>query len=309
MEVLEAEIGSALVGERLDRALCILFGLPRSAAALAIQQDRVTLRGIQAKAASARVASGDVVRVFPQQPDASAPAPPAALSVVYEDESIIVLDKDAGVVVHPGAGNASGTLAQALARAYPEIASVGDPDRPGIVHRLDKNTSGLLVVARSQVAYDALVNQLRDRKVQRSYLAVVRGVQLADTGRIDAPIARSKRQPTKMTISASGKEARSTYRVQERFPSSNASLVEVSLETGRTHQIRVHMMAIGHPVLGDDRYGGRDPRIGRPFLHAWSLGLDHPVTGKRCQWQSELPRELGQILETLRSEEDQKARH
>lgn len=290
----------ALAGERLDRAVCIVFGLARSAAARAVREGRVRLGGRAVLTPSARVRAGDVLAVEPEAPLEEAGQAPPQLRVVYEDESIVVVDKEAGVVMHPGAGRSHGTASQALLARYPEIASVGDPQRPGIVHRLDKGTSGLFVAARTQVAYESLVAQMRLRQVRRSYLAVVAGRIEEPAGKVDAPIARSRRQPTRMTVSRQGREARSSYVVRERLEAARATLVEVTLETGRTHQIRVHMSAIGHPVIGDSRYGGANPLLERPFLHAWSLSLAHPLSGEPLSWESELPEELLGVLEALR---------
>jgi 23S rRNA pseudouridine1911/1915/1917 synthase len=223
--------------------------------------------------------------------------------VVYTDDQVIVVDKPAGQVVHPGAGQTAGTLVNGLLALFPEIASVGSPERPGIVHRLDKGTSGLLVVARTPSAYDALVGQLAERTVERRYLALVWGRFDSAAGAVDAPVGRGFANPTRMAVSASGRPARTSYRVLQLFTQpANATLVACKLETGRTHQVRVHLAAIGHPVVGDDRYGGARPSIDpvRPFLHATQLGFDHPATGERLRFTSALPRELEKVLGSLR---------
>jgi 23S rRNA pseudouridine1911/1915/1917 synthase len=205
-------------------------------------------------------------------------------------------------VVHPGAGNTDRTLVNGLLARFPEMAGVGDPARPGIVHRLDKGTSGLLLVARTQLAYDELVAQLAAREVQRGYRALVWGHLETSEGVIDAPIARSDREPTRMAVSAHGREARTHYALERTYAEPVAtSLLACRLETGRTHQIRVHLAAIGHPVVGDDRYRGTRSsfRVARPFLHAASLGVRHPATGEWLTFTSPLPADLQAVLDRL----------
>jgi 23S rRNA pseudouridine1911/1915/1917 synthase len=207
------------------------------------------------------------------------------------------------VVVHPGAGHPDHTLVNGLLARYPEIATVGDADRPGIVHRLDRDTSGLLVVARSTQAYDALVRMLADHDVDRRYLALVWGRPESARGVVDAPIGRSLHRRTRMAVREGGRTARTAYTVVESFADAGVSLLECTLETGRTHQIRVHLQAIGHPVVGDATYGGAraplDP--GRPFLHAAALGFAHPVSGERIELVEPLPPDLDGVLGRLRS--------
>ncbi|HEY5246326.1 MAG TPA: RluA family pseudouridine synthase, partial [Acidimicrobiales bacterium] len=231
------------------------------------------------------------------------PEPDVELRVVHADAAVVVVDKPAGVVVHPGAGHAHGTLVAGLLARFPDLAGVGDPERPGIVHRLDRGTSGLLVVARTAAAYQSLTAQLAERTVGRRYVALVTGHVADDRGVVDAPIGRSSRTPTKMAVSANGRPARTAYRVLRRLAGQPAldqpsTLLALALETGRTHQIRVHLAAIGHPVVGDDRYGppgrvgGRALPAGRLFLHAAQLGFDHPGSGERVVWTSPLPDDL-----------------
>jgi 23S rRNA pseudouridine1911/1915/1917 synthase len=225
---------------------------------------------------------------------------------VHADHDVAVIDKPAGLVVHPGAGHAEGTLVGGLLAMFPDLADlvtagVCAPDRPGIVHRLDKGTSGLLAVARTAVAYEALVDQLATRSMSRQYLALVEGEVADAKGEIDAPIGRSNRTPTKMAITAGGKPARTRYAVLERRGGERSTtLLELSLESGRTHQIRVHLAAIGHPVVGDVRYGTADPerllRGGRFFLHAFRLGFNHPTSGERLDFSSPLPPDLEDYL-------------
>jgi 23S rRNA pseudouridine1911/1915/1917 synthase len=211
-----------------------------------------------------------------------------------------VIDKPAGLVVHPGAGHHGGTLVGGLLSRFPDIAELVEAgvcpaDRPGIVHRLDKGTSGLMVVARTGPAYTALVAQLADRTMQRRYLALVEGSVADDRGEIDAPIGRSTRTPTKMAVSSNGRPARTGYTVLERRSEPReTTLLELVLESGRTHQIRVHMAAIGHPVVGDARYGAPDRRLGsgRFFLHAYRLAFTHPASQDRVEFEAALPEDL-----------------
>jgi 23S rRNA pseudouridine1911/1915/1917 synthase len=232
--------------------------------------------------------------------------------VVHADADVAVVDKPAGLVVHPGAGHQEGTLVGGLLSRFPDlsalvVAGVCPPDRPGIVHRLDKGTSGLLAVARTEAAYGALVAQLADRSMQRRYLALVEGSVADDRGEIDAPIGRSTRKPTKMAIAAGGRAARTRFTVLERrhLPRPT-TLVELSLESGRTHQIRVHMAAIGHPVVGDARYGTPERALGpgRFFLHAHRLGFTHPTSGEHMEFSAGLPADLDRYLGGLMDAED-----
>ena len=225
-----------------------------------------------------------------------------ALAVVFEDEALIVIDKPAGLVVHPGNGNASGTLLNALRHHAPQLAGI---PRAGIVHRLDKDTSGLLVVAKTLTAQTDLVRQMQARSVRRHYLALALGTVERD-GTVDAPLGRHAVQRTKMAIvRAGGKEARTHYAVLERF--ARATLLECRLETGRTHQIRVHLASIKHPLAGDPVYGkskSGDARLDafpRQALHAWKLALRHPATAGEMAWESPLPADFAQLLESLRA--------
>jgi len=213
----------------------------------------------------------------------------------------VVVAKPAGLVVHPGPGHAHGTLVHGLLERFPEIATVGDPARPGIVHRLDRDTSGLLVVARTAEAYTGLVGALAARDVDRRYLALVAGELASPRGVVDAPIGRSTRQRTRMAVREAGRPARTGYEVRAAWPAAGVSLLECRLETGRTHQIRVHLAAIGHPVVGDGAYGGRrlDDGPSRPFLHAFALGFAHPVDGRPLAFEDPLPGDLAAALDAL----------
>ena len=315
-EPLVVTVPQALAGMRVDRAVSILTGVSRSEAAALVAGGRVHVGGRPVLQRSSPLPAGRELTVeLPAaetalEPDASVP-----FELVYEDADLVVVDKPAGIVVHPGAGSRRATLIAGLLAHYPDIgalASVSDPTRPGVVHRLDKGTSGLLVVARSPLAYRSLVAQMGARTVGRRYLALVSGIVPDDRGVIDAPVGRSTRTPTKMAVTPSGRPARTRYVVVDRLQrlfvrggwvSRPSTLLACTLETGRTHQIRVHFAAIGHPVVGDDRYGAAAARgvlaPGRLFLHAAELAIDHPVTGARTTWSSSLPDDLRVVPEDL----------
>lgn len=286
-----------LAGERVDKAVAVLFGLSRAAARSVLDQG-VLLDGVPASP-SDRVSGGAVLRAAP--PDAPAEMAPEEVSfeVLYEDEHLLVVDKPAGLVVHPGSGNTGGTLAAGLLHRYPEIAGVGEPGRWGIVHRLDRDTSGVLVVARTAEVHAALSGMMRRREVTRVYLALVHGHMPAPTGIIDAPIGRDPSTPLRRAVHPEGKPARTHYQVVESFR--DCSLLEVRLETGRTHQIRVHMAAIDHPVVADSLYAGRRHRFGAPrmFLHASRISFSHPISGEQLTAESPLPGDLVSVLERL----------
>ena len=295
-------IPAALAGERVDRVVALLTERPRSEVAELVRQGSVRVRGEPVTVPSRRVEEGDVLEVDAptREPVAPEPDPAVGVAVVHADDDVVVVDKPPGLVVHPGAGNPGGTLVNGLLARFPDLrtAGAGDPSRPGIVHRLDKGTSGLLVVARNASAYASLVSQLKARAVDRRYLALVRGTVEAPSGLVEAPIGRAASDPTRMTVSARGRPARTVYEVRERFTApAEATLVECRLETGRTHQIRVHLAAIGHPVVGDRRYGGArgDLPAPRPFLHAYRLGFDHPANGERLELRSPLPDDLEEL--------------
>ena len=301
---MRAQVPESLAGERLDRAVAMLCDVPRSEAAGLVAAGAVQLGGAPVTTRSRRVTAGQWLDVeLPGgAPAALEPDPSVDVPVVSADEAVIVVDKPAGMVVHPGAGNATGTMVQGLLARFPELAAVGEPHRPGVVHRLDAGTSGLLVVARTPAAYRSLVDQLAARTVERRYQALVWGHVEADAGLVDAPIGRSPTDPTAMAVAAAGRAARTRYTVLDRFGEPAAvTLVECRLETGRTHQIRVHLAAIGHPVVGDARYRGDRASLpaDRPFLHAHRLGFDHPDSGRRCRYESALPPDLEDVRELL----------
>ena len=299
-------VPAALGGERVDKAVALLTGLARSDVARLVEQGAVRVGGRPVVTRSRRLAEGEVLEVdVPHAVETAGvqPDPAVDVAVVFADDEVAVVDKAAGVVVHPGAGQATGTLASGLLARWPELAAVGEANRPGIVHRLDKGTSGLLLVARTPAAHRVLSAQLRSRAVERLYLALVWGTVEAPAGLVDAPVGRAATDPTRMSVSSRGRQARTRYEVRTRFAAPvAATLMECRLETGRTHQIRVHLAAIGHPVLGDPRYGGaRATRLSpRPFLHATRLAFDHPTTGERLSFSSPLPPDLEAVLAGFR---------
>jgi 23S rRNA pseudouridine1911/1915/1917 synthase len=302
------EVPATLAGVRVDRGVAMLADVSRAVAAALVETGRVFVDGAPVTSGRAPLREGALLTVQLPEEAAATPAaePGVRFSVVHADHDVAVIDKPAGLVVHPGAGHAEGTLVGGLLAAFPDLADlvtagVCAPDRPGIVHRLDKGTSGLLAVARSADAYRSLVEQLATRTMERRYLALVAGLVADDRGEVDAPIGRSLRTPTKMAITPRGRTARTTYRVVERRDVDSGSpttLLELALQSGRTHQVRVHMAAIGHPVIGDARYGKPDARLGsgRFFLHAARLAFDHPVTGTRTEFEAPLPGDLQDYL-------------
>lgn len=299
-------VPAALAGERLDRIVALMLDVSRSVATAVIDAGGAIVDGEVQSSGKVRLTDGQVVSVDPDAVPVD--EPPRAdesvdFGVVHEDDTIVVVDKPAGLVVHPGAGNDTGTLVNGLLARYPEIVDVGERIRPGIVHRLDAGSSGLLVVARTQAAADALIEQFVDHSATRAYLALVWGHPDAAHGVIDAPIGRSRRDPLRMAVVADGRWARTEYRVLERYDSpAELALLECRLETGRTHQIRVHLSSINHPLVGDPTYGQRRPRlqVERPFLHAAELSFVHPATNERVTYRSELASDLAERLGTLR---------
>ncbi len=309
-------LADALSGMRLDRVVAMAAEVSRSAAAELLAQGAVSLNGKVTRTGSARVEAGQRLCVTatsehaPSEPAAPQPDPTVEFGVVYHDDDVVVVDKPSSLVVHPGAGRPDGTLVNGLLATYPDLAHVGERDRPGIVHRLDQNTSGLLVVARTARAHQNLVEQFAGRRPEREYSALVWGHPDADAGAVDAPIGRSARNPLRMTVSRRGRPAVTRYKVERRFGEPGVvSLLACRLETGRTHQIRVHLLAIGHPVVGDPTYNdpstprgatGSFSTLDRPFLHARSLSFRHPVTGSVMTFESPLPGDLRAVLDTCR---------
>jgi 23S rRNA pseudouridine1911/1915/1917 synthase len=285
-------------GLRFDQALAqALPDYSRSRLRQWIDAGQVTLDGGPADA-KRKVRGGEsiVVRAAPDARETAYAPEPIALAIVHEDAALLVLDKPAGLVVHPGSGNWQGTLLNALLHHAPELAGV---PRAGIVHRLDKDTSGLLAVARTLAAQTDLVRQLQARTVQREYLALAAG-DIDRGGTVDAPIGRHPSRRTTMAVVATGRPARTHYTVVERF--GRATLLRCRLETGRTHQIRVHLASLGHPLVGDPAYGRKGPLpFARQALHAVRLGLVHPATRAPCAWESPLPADFAALLEALRA--------
>jgi 23S rRNA pseudouridine1911/1915/1917 synthase len=286
-------------GSRLDRALAARPEIgTRSLAERLLVDGAVTVDGA-ARPKSHRLEPGSVVVVELPRAAAGLAAEPVTVGIVYEDEHLVVVDKPAGMTTHPGAGGSAGTLAGQLLTLG--AAGGDEPDRPGIVHRLDRDTSGLLVVARAQAAFDALREAIRRREVERRYLALVRGRPRSRTGRIDAPIGRDRRDPTRRSLDTEApRDAATRFEVVETLP--EHALLDVALETGRTHQIRVHLAAIDLPVSGDVTYGVKgDLGLDRQFLHAHRLRFPHPVTGSDIDVESPLPGDLDAALAVARA--------
>lgn len=290
-------------GGRADRYAADLSGLSRSRVQRLMAEGRVTADGTPVKANSI-VGPGAVI-VIDVPPPAPAGIEPEAipLSVVWEDADVLVVDKPAGLVVHPSPGHWSGTLVNALLARDTAYGGIAGVERPGIVHRLDKDTSGLLMVAKTDAAQAGLMAQLKARRVKKTYLALVQGSVQAAAGRIEAPIGRDPRNRQRMAVVPDGRPSVTGYRVRERF--AGWTLIEVDLVTGRTHQIRVHLAALGHPVAGDTVYGTGTARrgpegLGRLFLHAWRLVFATPATGDLVRLEAALPTELEAVLAALR---------
>jgi 23S rRNA pseudouridine1911/1915/1917 synthase len=293
---------------RLDKFLAgQLPELSRSAAQRLIASGRVTVDGELAKP-SHKVRQGEEVVVLLPAEESQEPLPETIpLDIVYEDQALLVVNKPAGMVVHPAPGHPGGTLVNAVLAYCPELATSED-DRPGIVHRLDRDTSGLILVAKSEKARRALQRQFKERQVHKAYLALLNGHLQPAWGRIEAPVGRDPHHRQRMTVLAGGREAATEYHVLEQFAhqvgpaAGEYTLVEAEPVTGRTHQIRVHFASIGHPVVGDGVYGKRKTSlpISRQFLHARRLGFKHPSTGQRLELEASLPEELAAVLELLR---------
>lgn len=296
----EFSIPADLAGLRLDQALARLMPEhSRSRIRTWIDAGCVVIGGAPMTVAKHKLYGGERVVVSPPPlPQAGVLfAQPISLAIVYEDDTLLVVDKPAGLVVHPGSGNWDGTLANALLHHAPQLAGVA---RAGIVHRLDKDTSGLLAVAKTPQAQTDLVRQLQARTVRREYLALVEGV-IARGGKIDAPLGRHPVKRTSMAVIAAGKRALTHYDVRERF--ADCTLLWCRLETGRTHQIRVHLASLKHPVVGDRTYGRRHGiAFPRQALHAWRLALAHPLTGEPLHWEAPLPADFAALLASLRRE-------
>jgi len=305
------EVPSALEGERLDRTLATLAGVTRQRAKALVELGLVSVSGRPARSGSSKVRAGQTLVVRSGPGSGGGPArveaePEVAVSVVYSDEDLAVVDKPAGMVVHPGAGKDKGTLVGGLLARFGPLPQGAGPDawrRPGVVHRLDKGTSGLLVVALNARALAGLSAQFARRSAKRSYLALTQGTIEGEEGLVEAPLGRSPRHPTRRAVVVGGRPARTRYRVLARLDGpKEATLVECHLDSGRTHQIRVHLAAIGHPLVGDPLYGGpRWPELepGRVWLHAARLELNHPTTEEAMSFSSPLPPDLRSTLSPL----------
>lgn len=298
---LTGTIPESLAHERLDVALARLFSdYSRAQIQRWIREGAVTVDQHVVQKTRFTVSTGQVISVSAALIDQTQLKPQCiSLSIVYEDDAIIVINKPVGLVVHPGAGNKDNTLVNALLYHAPELATL---PRAGIIHRLDKDTSGLLVIARTLSSHHTLVTLLQQRKIHREYRALVHGVVISG-GSIDAPIARHSIQRTKMAIVETGKPAITHYRVLERFD--KYTLLSVTLETGRTHQIRVHLSHMGYPLVGDSVYTTRhfqsaQPLLSHQALHAYQLKLNHPVTNNRLEWTAPLPEDMGKLIKHLR---------
>lgn len=296
-------VAAPTAGSRLDRALAARLDTARNQVQAWIRESRVTVNGRPPRP-SLILAAGDLVHYQPRPKDAAGDLvpEPGELRLLHEDAELLVIDKPAGLAIHPGAGRPTGTLVHRLLDAFPELASVGGPQRPGIVHRLDIDTTGVLIVARSERCYQALTRAFAQRAVVKSYRAVVFGVPQPAAGLIELPIGRHPVQRQQMTVRDDGRPARTGYRTLDHCPS--AALLELNLETGRTHQIRVHLKAIQHPLVGDATYAGNRWRSApkefqvalssfpRPALHATTVALQHPISGEPHRFTAPMPVDL-----------------
>jgi len=308
-ELRELTADASAAGFRLDRYLAAATGLPRSQIQRLIEAGRVLVEG-RCQKASATVLPGQriTLSIPPPQPSQFRPEP-IPLDILYEDNDLLVLNKPAGLVVHPAPGHPGGTLVHAILHHCPDLPGIGEEQRPGIVHRLDKETSGVMVVAKNDAAMASLAGQFKGRRVKKTYIALVHGDVKRAEGRIVAEIGRHERDRRRMAVrTRRGREAVTTYRTMKRLD--GFTLLELQPETGRTHQIRVHLSSIGHTVVGDKVYGGRKERkpsaVGsrsavsvtaeRQLLHAWKLGLFHPRTGEWMEFEAPLPADFTRWL-------------
>ena len=306
MTVVTITIEQEVAGERLDKALAVLQeGWSRSQVGTWLTDGRIKVNGADVKA-KYKVKVGDVIEVdVPEVEGLEIVAEDLDLEIVYEDADVLVVNKPRGMVVHPAPGHTTGTLVNGLMHHCKDLSGINGVARPGIVHRIDKDTSGLLMVAKNDVAHEGLVNQLVDKSVTRKYTALVHGHIAHDKGTIDAPIGRDQKDRQKQAIVDNGKHAVTHFQVIERF--GNFTLIECRLETGRTHQIRVHMNYIGFPLAGDPKYGPKKT-IDFPgqVLHAGVLGFKHPVTGEYLEFSAPLPEDFENLLTELRNPQAKK---
>ena len=293
-------------GERVDRVIAFFSGLSRSKVSDLISKRLILRNGIPIKKGSEIVHTNDEIsmpNLVDEAVEEIASDESIDFEVVFEDDSVIVVSKPSGLIVHPGSGIANGTLVNGLAAQFPDLREIGDPSRLGLVHRLDKGTSGLLIVARTPEALENLKFQMQERHVHRQYFAIVAGHVESNKGVVDAPLGRDPKNPLKRAVINSGKYARTHYEIDQKYESPfKVSILNCRLETGRTHQIRVHLAAIGHPVLGDELYGGRTSFNieNRLALHAKMLTFLHPKTKNLMNFESPLPAELTSMKDTFR---------
>ena len=293
-------------GERVDRVIAFFSGLSRSKVSDLISKRLILRNGIPIKKGSEIVHTNDEIsmpNLVDEAVEEIASDESINFEVVFEDDSVIVVSKPSGLIVHPGSGIANGTLVNGLAAQFPDLREIGDPTRLGLVHRLDKGTSGLLIVARTPEALENLKFQMQERHVNRQYFAIVAGHVESNKGVVDAPLGRDPKNPLKRAVINGGKYARTHYEIDQKYESPfKVSMLNCRLETGRTHQIRVHLAAIGHPVLGDELYGGRTSfnSENRLALHAKMLTFLHPITSNLMHFESPLPAELTSMKDTFR---------
>lgn len=288
--------------QRLDKALSNQTELSRTVLTALIRNEKVSVNGA-VKKAKYKVKTGDVITFeIPEAKALDIQAENIPLEIVYQDEDVAIVNKPQGMVVHPAAGHADGTLVNALMYHVTDLSGINGTIRPGIVHRIDKDTSGLLMIAKNDQAHERLAAQLKEKSNKRRYVAIVHGILPNDFGTIEAPIARNPKDRKKQAVIANGKPAVTHFEVLERFE--RHTLLALELETGRTHQIRVHLAYIGHPVAGDPLYGPKKtltPNHGQ-FLHAQTLGFKHPRTGEWMEFEAEVPEIFEQTLKNLRSQ-------
>ncbi len=301
----ELEVDSSGEGERLDAYLarCLTDRYSRTRIKKMVEDGSIRIEGRRV-AAHYHLKAGEKIQL--QAPDTEEPATRAEdipLDILHEDDDLIVVNKPAGMVVHPAHGNLEHTMVNALLFHTRQLSGTGGPVRPGIVHRLDKDTSGVLVVAKNERAHGILARQFKNHSIERTYMTIVRGVVQHNEGVVEEPVGRAFLNRKKVIIKPSGgKDATTYFSVLQRFPKADASLLKIQPQTGRTHQIRVHMAHIGHPVFGDSLYGIASPWINRQALHAAGLGFTHPTSGKRLAFESALPEDMQYLLRQLESQ-------
>ena len=302
---LNLEVPERLEGQRVDKVLADLLELSRAQARTLLEAG-VLLDGSPARP-SDRVQTGAVVETPIPEVATGLVAEPVEFGVIHEDPDLIIVDKPAGLVVHPGSGHERPTLAGGLLHRYPELEGVGAAGRWGMIHRLDRDTSGVLVVGRTAASFERLNDAMARRLIRRHYTTLVHGRFATPTGTVDAPIGRDPDRPTRRSVVPGGKPAVTHYEVIEAFAGADVSLLDVALATGRTHQIRVHMTAIDHAIVGDKAYTGPNKALDSPriFLHARMVGLDHPTSGEALAFTSALPSDLAEVLDFVRTREDQ----